>query len=346
MILNDRISFEVVYLIVAVKNIFNNLYSQKLGGLSKLGLDEKQVVVKITASNEPVALSSKKNNKHLTEKLDGKCFDNVDSKPSLGEKRTSSLGLKDTSKSNGGLHSISRDKTLPQAKENENGVNKASLAKQKSSSKLSHCSSDGLEMVGISKIGGNVSIDKTILKSKINSEMGERDIVGVSDRQINRRLGEGNTSEKEKYGTSSAKTTNNVKNRRDFDDGDVKEVPSKKLKIDTTSVKLSGDKLADRQINKRLEERKASFKEKYGVSCTKITNHVQNRRNYDDDVKEAPSKKLKIDTMQTKLSSGKLRKELSTTSPNSEHKQDCSVSDVTQRPDVVSCKTSTLILSC
>jgi len=342
MILNDRISFEVVYLIVAVKNIFNNLYSQKLGGLSKLGLDEKQVGVKVTGSNEAVARSSKKNNKHLIKKLDGKCFDTVDSKPSLGEKHTSSLGLKDTSKSNGGLHSISRDKTLPQAK--ENGVNKASLAKQKSSSKLSHCSSDGLEMVGISKIGGNVSSDKTVLKSKIDSEMGGR--VGVSDRQINRRLGEGNTYEKDKYGTSSAKTTNNVKNRRDVDDGDVKEVPSKKLKIDTTSVKLSGDKLADRQINKRLEERKASFKEKYGVSSTKITNHVQNQRNHDDDVKEAPSKKLKIDTMQTKLSGGKLRKESSTTSPNLEHKQDYSVTDVTQRPDVVSCKTSTLILSC
>lgn len=318
---------------IEVKNIFNNLYSQKLGGLSKLGLDEKQVGVKVTGSNEAVALSSKKNNKHLIEKLDGKCFDTVD-KPSLGEKRTSSLGLKDTSKSNGGLHSISRDKTLPLSKEKENGVNKASLAKQKSSSKLSHSSSDGLEMVGISKIGGNVSIDKTVLKSKIDSEIGGRDIVGVSDRQINRRLGEGNTSEKDKYGTSSAKTTNNVKNGRDVDDGDVKEIPSKKLKIDTTSVKLSGDKLADRQINKRLEERKASFKEKYGVSSTKIANHMQNQRNHDDDVKEAPSKKLKIDTMQTKLSGGKLRKESSTTSPNLGHKQDYSVTDVTQRPDV------------
>lgn len=319
---------------IEVKNIFNNLYSQKLGGLSKLGLDEKQVGVKVTGSNEAVALSSKKNNKHLIEKLDGKCFDTVDSKPSLGEKRTSSLGLKDTSKSNGGLHSISCDKTLPLSKEKENGVNKASLAKQKSSSKLSHSSSDGLEMVGISKIGGNVSIDKTVLKSKIDSEIGGRDIVGVSDRQINRRLGEGNTSEKDKYGTSSAKTTNNVKNGRDVDDGDVKEIPSKKLKIDTTSVKLSGDKLADRQINKRLEERKASFKEKYGVSSTKIANHMQNQRNHDDDVKEAPSKKLKIDTMQTKLSGGKLRKESSTTSPNLGHKQDYSVTDVTQRPDV------------
>lgn len=340
-IFHDRIYFEVVYLIVAVKNIFNNLYSQKLGGFSKLGLDEKQVGVKVTESNEAVALSSKKNNKHLIEKLDGKCFDNVDFKPSLGEKRTSSLGLKDTSKSNGGLHSISRDKTLPQAKEKENGVNKASLVKQKSSSKLSHCSSDGLEIVGMSKIGGNVSIDKTVLKSKFDSEMGGRNVVGVSDRHINKRLGEGNTSEKDKYNFSSAKTTNNVKNRRDVD---VKEVPSKKLKIDTTSVKLSSDKLADMQINKRLEERKASFKEKYGVSSR--TNHVQNQRNHDDDVKEAPSKKLKIDTMHTKLSSGKLRKESSTTSPNLEHKQDYSVTDVTQRPDVVSCKTSTLILSC
>ncbi|GAU14181.1 hypothetical protein TSUD_307410 [Trifolium subterraneum] len=333
---------------VEVKNIFNNLYSQKLGGLSKLGLDEKEVRVKVTTSNEAVTLSIEKNNQLLIEKLDGKRFDTVDSKPSLGEKRTSSLGLKDASKSNGGLVSISSDKTLPQAKEKENGVYKASLAKQKSSTKLPHCSRDDLEMKEISKTGGNVSNDKTVLKSKIDSETGGRDIVGISDRQINKRLGEGKTSEKEKYGVSSAKITNNVQNRSNYDDDDdVKDFPSKRLKIGTVPTKLSGDKFPDRQINKRLRESKAYEEEKYGVSSTKISNNVQNRRNYgDDDVKEVPSKNLKIDTMPAKFSGDKLRKESSTPSPNLEHKLDYRVKEVTQRPEVVSCKSSTLILSC
>ncbi|WJX41958.1 hypothetical protein P8452_29245 [Trifolium repens] len=319
---------------VEVKNIFNNLYSRKLGGLSKLGLDEKEVSVKVTMSNEAVTLSSEKNNQRLIEKLDGKRFDTIDSKPSLGEKRTSSLGLKDGSKSNGGLVPISCDKTLPQAKEKENGVYKASLAEQKSSTKLPHCTRDGLEMKEISKTGGNVSIDKTVLKSKIDSETGGRDIVGISDRQINKRLGEGKTSEKEKYGVSSAKITNNVQNRSNYDD-DVKDVPSKKLKIDPVSTKLSGNKFPDRQINKRLRESKAYEDEKYGVSSEKISNNVQNRKNYgDDDVKEVPSKNLKIDTMPAKLSGDKLRKESSTTSPNLEHKLDYRVTEVTQRPEV------------
>ncbi|MCI03076.1 hypothetical protein A2U01_0024110, partial [Trifolium medium] len=195
----------------------------------------------------------------------GKRFETVDSKPSLGERRTSSLGLKDGSKSNGGLVPISRDKTLPQAKEKENGVYKASLAKQKSSTN-----------------------DKIVLKSKIDSETGGRDIVGISDRQINKRLGEGKTSEKEKYGVSSAKITNNVQNRSNYED-DVKDVPSKRLKIDTVPTKLSSDKFPDRQINKRLRESKAYEEEKYGVSSSKISNNVQNRRSYvDNDVKEVP----------------------------------------------------------
>lgn len=281
--------------------------------------------MKVTTSNEAAALSSEKNNQLLVEKLDGKCFDNVDS----------------------------RDKTLPQAKEKEkeNGVYTTSLAKQKSSAKLSHCSRDSLEMKEISKIGGNVSIDKTLLKSKTNLEMGGHDIVGIPDRKINKRLGESKVSEKEKIGISSAKITNNVKHRRNYDeDDDVKEVPSKKPKIDTMSVKHSDDKLPDRQINKRLGEGKAFEKEKYGASSARKTNNVQNRRHYydnnDDDEKEVPSKKLKIDTMPAKLARDKLRKESSTTSLNLEHKLDYRVMEVTQRLDVVSCKTSTLILSC
>ncbi|CAJ2643323.1 unnamed protein product [Trifolium pratense] len=299
---------------VEVKNIFNNLYSRKLGGLSKLGLDEKEVSVKVTTSNEAVTLSSEKNNQLLIEKLDGKRFETADSKPSLVERRTSSLGLKDGSKSNGGLVPISHDKTLPQAKEKANGVYKASLAKQKSSTN-----------------------DKIVLKSKIDSETSGCDIVGISDRQINKRLGEGKTSEKEKYGVSSAKITNNVQNRSNYDDDDdnVKNVPSKRLKIDTVPTKLSSDKFPDRQINKRMRESKAYEEEKHGVSSSKISNNVQNRRSYGDvDAKEVPSKNLKIDTMPAKLSGDKLRKESSTTSPNLEHKLDYRVMEVTQRPEV------------
>ncbi|CAK8568805.1 unnamed protein product [Lathyrus sativus] len=283
---------------IEVKNILNNLYSRKLGGLSKLGLVEKEVSVKGTTSNEAATLSCEKNNQLLVEKLDGKCFDNVDS----------------------------RDKTLPQAKEKDNGVYTTSLAKQKSYAKLSHCSRDSLEMKEISKIGGNTSIDKTLLKSKINLEMGGHNIVGIPDQQINKRLGEGKVSEKEKYGISSPKITTNVKNRKNYDEyDDVKEVPSKKPKIGIVLVKHSEDKLPDKQINKRLGEGKAFEKGKYGASSARKTNNVQNRRNYydndDDDEKEVPSKKPKIDTMPGKLACDMLQK-------------DYRVMEVTHRPDV------------
>ncbi|XP_027190972.1 protein ANTI-SILENCING 1 isoform X2 [Cicer arietinum] len=317
---------------IEVKNIFNNLDSQKLGGLLRLDLDGKDVSAKVTTNNEAVALSSEKNNQLLIDKLDGKRYDTGDSKPSFGEKCTSSLGLKDANKSNDGLNSISRDKTLPLAKEKENGVCKA-LAKQKSSTKLSHSSRDGLEMTGNSKTGGNA-----FCLAKIDSE----DTVGVPDRQINKRLVEGKASEKEKYGVSSANKTNDVHNRRNYDNAKISNTRPN-VSMDNTFLKSKIDLekggrdivgVPDRHFNKQLMEGKASEKEKYGVSNAMITNDVQNRRKHDNDVKEVPSKKLKTDTMSTKHSADKFRKESSTASPNVEHRLDYRVMEVTQRPDI------------
>ncbi|KAJ1396382.1 RNA-binding domain superfamily [Sesbania bispinosa] len=326
---------------IEVKNIFNNLDSQKLG-LVKLGLDKKEVSGNITTSNEEVAVSSEQNSQHLIEKPDGKCLDtvvreNADSKPSLGEKPISSIGLKEGSKSNDALHTISSDRTLPQAKVKENGVRKAFLVKQKSSTKLPHGSRADSEMKETTKMDyrrGNVSIEKTILKSKVDSGRDEREVVGVPVGQINDKF-----SEKEKYGGSSkvsnTKIKNDVQNRKTYDDVG--------------------------QINKGFVEDKASEKEKYGgsskVSNTKIKNDMQNRRTYDDDVKsvapssskdkrklqqakdfsdveKVPSKKLKTDTKPTKLSTDKLRKASSTVSPKEERKLDRHVTEITRQPDV------------
>lgn len=306
--LNFSITYKVVSLTVAVKNIFNNLDRQKLVGHVKLGLDEKEVRGNLMASNEAVALSSEENSRPLIEKPGGKCFDtlvrdNAYSKPSLGEKPTSSFGLKKSSKSNA-LNTSSGDKTFPQAK--ENGTHRASLVKQKSSTKLSLGSKDAFEMKESPRIGGNVSTGKTTPRSKVDFEKDERVVDGVTDGEINKRLVGDKAYEKGKHGglskVQSEKIKTNVQNRRTHDD-DVKSVPP------------------------------SSSKDEY---------KLQREKGFCD-VEEVPSKKRKVDMKSTKVSGDKPCKEASTIPQSVDHKLDSGVTKVTRRP--VSCNASTLILS-
>lgn len=256
----------------------------------------------------------KKNSQPLIEKPDGKCFDtlvreNADSKSLLGKKPTSSIGVKEASKPTDALHSISNDKI-----EVNRGC-KTSLVKQKSSTKLLHCSKAGLEMRETSKMGdgcGNVSIQKNNLMSRVDSTRDDRMDVGVPVGQINKGLAEEKTSKQEKRGgfdkVSSVKMNNNGQNRRlltDDDDDNTETIPP------------------------------SSSKDKYKRQVPTDSCFVE----------EIPSKKLKIEKRSTKLTNDKLSKEPSTISPNVEHKLDYRPMEVTRRPDVVSCIASTLSLS-
>ncbi|RDX89664.1 Protein ANTI-SILENCING 1, partial [Mucuna pruriens] len=291
---------------IEVKNIFNNLDSQK-HGLVKPGLDKKEVSGNFMASNEAVALSSQKNSQPLIEKQDGKCFDtldreNSDSKLLLGKKPTCSIGVKEASKPIDALHTISKDKTVPQAKVEENGGCKASLDKQKSSTKLSHGSRLGLEMREMAKMDdgrGNVSVVKNVLMSRVDLERDDHEDVGVLVGQINKGLVEEKASKKKNRGgfgkVSSAKMNNNDRRLITYDDDD-----------DVKSIAPSSSK--DKYKLQRAMD-----------SC---------------DVEELPSKKLKIDKNPKKLTGDKLCNESSTISPNVEHKLDFRPMEVSPRPDV------------
>ncbi|XP_061339354.1 protein ANTI-SILENCING 1 [Gastrolobium bilobum] len=234
---------------IEVKNIFNNLDSQKPVGLAKLGLDKKEVGGNVMKSNEVVTLSSQKNNKPIIEKPDSKCFDtkvrkNVDSMPLLGVKPTSSIGVKETSKSNDAWHNISSDMAMPQAKVKENGVSKASLVQKKSSSKLSHGSRAGLEMREIER--GECEVVGVPL-GQINKRQME-DKAKISNRFQNRRLVAFNDDDDDdddddvkNIGPSSSK--DKYKLQRAKDSCDVDEVSSKKLKIEKRLTNPSIDKL-------------------------------------------------------------------------------------------------------
>ncbi|KAL2346893.1 hypothetical protein Fmac_000893 [Flemingia macrophylla] len=295
---------------IEVKNIFNNLDSQKLVGLVKPGLDKKEVNGNFIASNEAVALLSQKNSQPLIEKPDGKCFDtlvreNADSKILLGKNSTCSIGVKDASKPTNALHTITNYKTMPPAKVEENGSCKVSLDKQKSSNKLSHGSRASLEMGETTKMDDrrkNVSTDKKVVMSRVDLEIDDFYDVGAPVRKVNKGFAEEKASKKGKHGSfgmaSSVKLNNKVQNRRFilYDDDDNDDT------VKAVAPSSSKDKCKHQRD-----------------SC---------------DVEELPSKKLKIDKKPTKLTSDKLCKESSTISPNVEHKLDFRPMEVTQRPDV------------
>ncbi|CAJ1973852.1 unnamed protein product [Sphenostylis stenocarpa] len=305
---------------IEVKNLFNNLDSRKHVDLVKPGLEKKGVSRNFTACNEAVALLSQNNSQPLIEKPDGKCFDtlvreNADSKSLLGKKPTSRTGLKEASKPNDALHTISYKKNVPQAKGEENGGCKASLVKQKSFSKLSHGSRAGFEMREITKMddgAGNVSFEKNIFMSRVDLGKDDHEDVCVHAGQINKGLGEQKASKKERHGdfgkASSAKMNNNGKNRKlityDDDDDDAKTLAP------------------------------SSSKDKYKL-----------QREIDPcDVKELPSKKLKIDKT-TKLTNDKLCKDYSKISSIVEQKRDFRPMEVIQRPDdLVACNSVAIML--
>ncbi|KAL5190174.1 hypothetical protein HKD37_04G009690 [Glycine soja] len=174
-------------IIYPIKNIFNNLDSQKLVGLVKPGLDKKEVSGNFMENTEAEALLGQKKSQPLIEKSDGKCFgtlvrENADSKSLLGKNPTCSTSVKKTSKPANALHTISNKKTVPHAKVEESRGRKDSLVKQKSFAKLSHGSTVGLEMWEITKLddgSGNGSIEKNILMSRVDLKRGDRDDVGV-----------------------------------------------------------------------------------------------------------------------------------------------------------------------
>ncbi|KAK7410352.1 hypothetical protein VNO78_01070 [Psophocarpus tetragonolobus] len=298
---------------VEVKNIFNNLDSQKLVGLVKLGLDKKEVSGSPMESKEVIALLSQNNSQPLIEKPDNKCFDtlvseNTDSKLLLGEKLTCSTGVKEVSKPANALHTISNDKTAPQAKVEENGDCKDSLVKQKAYAKLSRGSRCGLEMREIARMddgGGNRSVERSNLMSRVDSKRDDCEHVGVSIGQIKKGLNEEKAFKKEKHGSfgkiSSVKMNYNGQNRRlitYYDDDD-----------DNDDVKII-------------------------VPSSSSKDQYKGKRAMDSgDVEELPYKKLKIEKMPTKLTSDKFCKESSTISSNVEQKLDFRPMEVTPRPD-------------
>lgn len=239
----------------------------------KPGLEKKEVSGNFMACNEAGAIFSQNNGQPLTEKPDGKCFDtfvreNAVSKSLLGKKPTSRTGVKEASEPTVALHSLSYNKNAPQAKVEQNGGHKASLVKQKSFSKLSHDSRASLKMREMAKMDdgrGNDTIEKNVSTSRVNLGMENHEDVGV--------LVEEMASKKENRGgfgkVSSAKMNNNGKTRklityddddydvktfapssskdkyklqREMDSCEVKELPSKRLKIDKTT-ELTSDKL-------------------------------------------------------------------------------------------------------
>ncbi|XP_027355238.1 protein ANTI-SILENCING 1 isoform X2 [Abrus precatorius] len=295
---------------IEVKNIFNNLDSQKLVGLVKHGLDMTKVSGNHASDDaETMALLSEEKSRHLIEKPNGNCIlfdtlvrENDDSKSLLGKKPTSSVGLKEARKLKNSLHTMSNDKTMPQDTVKANGACKASLVKPKSSTKLTHGSRASLEMREMAKMDDqcrNVAIDKNILRSRADSQKDDHKDVDIPIRKMNEGLMEDKAFENEKSGGSckvSSTKKNNVKNRRlvtyDDDDND-----------DVESIAPSSSK--DRC--KRAKD-----------SC---------------DVEEIPSKKSKIDKKPIKLSDDKLCKESSTNSLNVEHELDFRAMEVTRRPD-------------
>ncbi|KAE9609165.1 putative BAH domain-containing protein [Lupinus albus] len=345
-----------------VKNIFNNLDSQKAVGVVKLDLDKKEGSGKVTTSNEVVDLPSQKNSQPVMGKANGKGFaalvrENVESKPSSGEKPISRNGVTEASKSS--------DKTMPQAKVKGNGTSNASLVKQKSSTKLSDGSND-CGMTRITKTNdkqGNISGEKTPSRSNVDLGNGECKVVRGPVGKINKGSAEVKM-EKEKSGDSIK--VSNEKLKRDLqsqrlasDDGDMNKISPSPSKFASEKGGCKVDNLV-RKINKGSIDEKGEKKKcgdsnlqsrrlvsnddakKIATSTSKDKYKLQRAENFCDG-ENVPSKKLKLDHKPMKLSDEKLRKK-PTNSLNLEQKLNRCAKEVTRRPDTVSCITRTLSL--
>ena len=233
------------------------------------------------------------------------------SKPLLGEKP--SIGVKEENKANDGFPTIAGDNIVPQAQVEENEASRASLVKQKSSSKLSNDSRTGTKTGEVAKMGdrqGNISIEKTISRPMVDLERGECEGADGLTGQINKGLVEDNASQKEKHDVSCEVSKKKIRSN----------VPNQTLVSNDDDVKTIA-----------LSSSKEKYKLQRAKDCC--------------DAEDGPSKKLKIDKKLSKLPSNKFRKESPTVTPDVGPKLDCHATEVTRRPDVVSCIPSTLILS-
>ncbi|XP_019416904.1 PREDICTED: protein ANTI-SILENCING 1 [Lupinus angustifolius] len=335
---------------IEVKNIFNNLDSQKAVGVVKLDLDKKEGSGKVRTSNEVVDLPNQKNSQPVMGKANGKGFatlvrENLVSKPSSGEKPISRNGVIEASKSG--------DKTMPQAKVKGNGISNASLVKQKSSTKPSYGSNDcGMKRITKSNDKqGNISGEKTPSRSKVDSEKGECNVVGGLVGNINKGSTEANI-EKEK--SSNSIKVSNEKLKRDLqnqrlvsNDGDMNKISPSPSKSDSEKGGCKVGNLV-RKINKGSIDEKGKQKcgdsnlqsrrivsnddaKKVATSSSKDKYKLQREKDFSDG-EDVPSKKLKLDHKPMRLSDDKLRKK-PTDSLNLEQKLNRCANDVTRRPD-------------
>ncbi|CAL0319218.1 unnamed protein product [Lupinus luteus] len=325
---------------IEVKNIFNNLDSQKAVGVVKLDLDKNEGSGKVTTSNEVMGLLSQKNSQPVMGKANGKGLaalvrENVESRPPFGEKPISRNGVIEASKSG--------DKTMPQAKLKGNGISNASLVKKKSSTKLLDGSND-CGMTRITKTNdkhGNISGEKTPLSSKVDSEKGECKIVG----KINKGSVEVKTG-KEKSGENLKR---DLQNRRLVSNaGDMNKISPPPSKFDSEKGGCKAGNLV-RKINKgSIDEKREKQKcgdsnlqsrrlvsnddaKKIATSSSKDEYKLQRAKDFCDG-EDIPSKKLKLDHKPMNLSDDKLRKK-STDSLTLEQKLTQCAKEVTRRPD-------------
>ncbi|XP_019438387.1 PREDICTED: protein ANTI-SILENCING 1-like isoform X2 [Lupinus angustifolius] len=259
---------------IEVKNIFNNLDSEKVFGVVTLDLDKKESSGNVMASNEVVDLPSQNNSQPIIGKVNGKGFDtlvreNVESKPLLGEKHVSLNGVTKTSEFS--------DKTIPQVEIKGNRVHKASLVMKKLSTKLYGATR---EITKTNDNRRNISIEKTPSWSKVDSKKGQAEIVGGLVGKINKEL------EKEKccdsIQVSNEKLKSNFQSRRLVpNDGDMNKIDLPSSKVDSNNGEVNDvgrlvGKIHKGSVKENVENEKccASIE----VSNEKLKSNLQSQR--------------------------------------------------------------------
>nr|KYP65194.1 hypothetical protein KK1_011424 [Cajanus cajan] len=216
---------------IEVKNIFNNLDSQKVVGLVKPGLDKKEVNGNFIAIRE-----------------------NADSKSLLRKKPTSSTGVKDAKN---GSFKVSLDKQKSSNKlshgsraglemreitKMDDGCGNVSIEKKIVMSRVD-LEGDDCDDVGgpVGKINKGSTEEEASKKGKHGS-FGKASSAKMNNKGQNRRLISYDDDDDDDVKTiAPSSSKDKYKHQRDY--GDVEELPSKKLKIDKKPMKLTSDKL-------------------------------------------------------------------------------------------------------
>ncbi|KAF7830145.1 protein ANTI-SILENCING 1 isoform X1 [Senna tora] len=303
-----------------VKLLFNKLDSQKLVGVSELGLDKKDLSDKGVERNG-VLDHPEKNSQSMSEKENCQLVDTLvretaDNKCSVVEKPTFSVGLEEASKSHDGLSTMCNGKTTPSSKVEENEDCKTSFGKQKSNVK-SYASRDGLEREQLTKRCDTLKkspSEEATLRSKVDDEGGKREVVRGS-------LGR-------------ASNVGDVKPKRDSN-GLVEDKQSNKEQLGGLRKKLN-EKSRDGMQKRRLVCDNNDDDDMKNVAPSAILSKDKRKLQRAKDsnaVEEVPSKKLKLDNKPTQLTPGKLHKESSTKPSDVEQKIDSCAWEVTRRPD-------------